>query len=950
MALSTGALLGVLTSASASNAPDEERVLQVQPQAAPELPKGFAREVVASGLNLPTAFVHLPGGRILIAEKSGVVRLYKDGALQPTPFIDISDRVNAFWDRGLLGIAADPDFATNGYIYLLYTYENDASDFTGPKTGRLARYTATGDTASPSTEFIMLGTLVGAGCDLFPPGADCIPSDIPSHSIGNLKFAPDGTLFLTLGDASSFEFVDPQALRAQDLDSLAGKLLHLTRTGQGVPSNPFWTGDASANRSKVHGYGLRNAYRLTLRPGTSTPYLGDVGWGIWEELDVARPGANFGWPCYEGPSRQEGYAALDFCQQLYDQGPDAVTRPLYSWNHNIGQTVTAGTFYTGTAYPETYRGAFFFADYSAGWIASLEVDANDQRIPGSLKMFATSAGGPVYLDMGPDSLLYAVDILSGELQRFTYSFVNTPPTAVASASPTEGYPPLTVRFSSTGSADPDGDALQYTWDFGDGSPLSNLPSPEHVYTALGLHTARLTVSDGHGGTGSSTVRISVGNLSPLPTITAPSIAYRFSVGDVVAYAGSAEDPEDGPIPASQLSWTVTLHHCSNSVCHAHPFSSGTGATGSFTTPDHGDEIFFELTLTATDSTGLTGSTSMMIRPQLVTLTLESSPAGQQLVLDGEGGLAPLSRAVIAGSSHTLYAPSPQNGYTFQSWSDSSAQQHTVTVGASDATYTANFAPLSCPAGQYRAEYFNTQDLTGWPALVRCEDAPLSYDWGEGSPAPGLSADQFSVRWTGRFTFPAGTQTFTATADDGVRVYVDGEVLIDAWQDQSSTTYEANIELSAGEHTVTMEYYENDTDAVARLSWHPAPCPVGQFQAEYFDNMDLSGPPVKVSCEPAPISYDWGEEPPAPELGADHFSVRWTGRFSFALSPYTFTTTADDGVRVYVDGSLLMDAWWDQGPSTYQADRWLTPGQHTVVMEYYENEGGAVAALEWSRWF
>jgi glucose/arabinose dehydrogenase/PKD repeat protein len=819
MSLSLGAVLGVLASASVGNATSQGHALKAQPRASLQLPTGFTLEVVASSLNLPTAFVTLPDGRILIAEKDGVVRLYKDGALQPTPFMDIRNRVSTFTDRGLLGLAADPDFATNGYIYLLYTYENDATDPEGPKTGRLARYTAEGDSASPDSEFVLLGTQVGTSCNLFPPGADCIPSDSSSHSVGQLKFAPDGTLFVTLGDGAGFDSVDEDALRAQDLDSLAGKLLHISRTGQGVPSNPFWNEYAGANRSKVWSYGLRNAYRFNLRPGTNTPYLGDVGWNTWEEINVAGPGANLGWPCYEGPEHQPGYEPFALCQELYAQGPDAVTMPLYAWQHDVGRTSTGGGFYMGTSYPEPYRGAYFFGDYSSGWIASLKVDAEDHLIPGSVSTFATDVGGPVDLELGPDTDLYDIDILAGELRRFTYSHDNTPPTAVATANPLEGHPPLSVQFSSAGSSDPDGDPLQYTWDFGDGSPLSSLTNPEHLYETAGVYLAVLTVSDGRGGTRSETVRITVGNFSPVPTITSPSETFRFRVGDVVTYAGSATDPEDGPIPDSHLSWTITLHHCTPSGCHTHPYSTSKGPGGTFDIADHGDEIFFELTLTATDSAGSTGSTTRMIYPQLVQLTLQSDPPGRQVVLDGTSGAAPLMRAVIVGSSHTLYAPSPQSGYLFQSWSDDGEPQHTITVGTDDVEYTASFGTVDCPVGEFRAEYFNTQDLSGWPALVRCETAPFSYDWGEGSPAPEVNADQFSVRWTGQFSLAGSLYTFTATADDGVRVYVDSSYLIDAWRDQGPTTYRASRWLAPGQHTVVMEYYENGGGATAALRWN-----------------------------------------------------------------------------------------------------------------------------------
>lgn len=169
-----------------------------------QLTNGFTLETAASGLDTPTVFTFLPDGRILVATKTGVVRLIKNGAVVATPFIDISSKVNAYWDHGLLGIAADPAFASNGYVYLLYTYENNAADYSGAKTARLTRVTASGDTAALATETVILGTTVGSSCNDFPLGADCLPSEQPSHSIGNIKFASDGTIFLTAGDGASF--------------------------------------------------------------------------------------------------------------------------------------------------------------------------------------------------------------------------------------------------------------------------------------------------------------------------------------------------------------------------------------------------------------------------------------------------------------------------------------------------------------------------------------------------------------------------------------------------------------------------------------------------------------------------------------------------------------------------------------------------------------------------
>jgi hypothetical protein len=120
-------------------------------------------------------------------------------------------------------------------------------------------------------------------------------------------------------------------------------------------------------------------------------------------------------------------------------------------------------------------------------------------------------------------------------------------------------------------------------------------------------------------------------------------------------------------------------------------------------------------------------------------------------------------------------------------------------------------------GQYRAEYYNNRTLSGSPAFTRCENS-INYDWGTGSPGTGVGVDNFSVRWTGRFSFNAGSYTFVAVADDGVRVWVDGSLIIDAWRDQGATEYRATRTLTAGEHEVKVEYYENGGGAVARVRW------------------------------------------------------------------------------------------------------------------------------------
>jgi glucose/arabinose dehydrogenase len=582
-------------------------------------PAGFSGVLLASSFDFPTAFAFFPDGRIAIAEKSGVVRIVKNGALLSTPLIDISDRVNDYWDRGLIGIVVDPDFGTHPYVYLLYVYENDPDDYVGPKTSRLTRVRVSEDRADPDTEKVLLGKVGGRSCYDFPTGSDCIPSDGASHAVGGLRFAGN-TIFLTVGDAADFNTVNDDALRAQDLDSLAGKLLRVTRDGRGLSSNPFWNGKADANRSKVWAYGLRNAYRFSLRPASGSPvaYLGDVGWSYREEINVAVAGSNLGWPCYEGEAQQGGYAGYQTCQALYaKRGAARARRPLFEYG---GGCVTGGAFATSSTYPAPYRGAYFFGDFVQGWLRMLRVDGENRLVPESVADFAREVDGPVDVQTGPDGLIYYLAINTGELRRIEYNAHNTPPVAVANANRTAGLRPLAVRFSSVGSSDSDQDHLTFEWDYGDGQVGSGSPAT-HTYnppdSGIHVYIATLTVRDGQGGVAQDSLEITVGNRRPEVKIRTPSASSRFRIGDVISFSGSARDRDEGTLPDSSLTWQILLHHCPDAECHVHPFTTVTGPSGSFTAPEHGDQIHFELVLTATDGGGLTRTVSRKIKQRPV---------------------------------------------------------------------------------------------------------------------------------------------------------------------------------------------------------------------------------------------------------------------------------------------------------------------------------------------
>ena len=246
---------------------------------------------------------------------------------------------------------------------------------------------------------------------------------------------------------------------------------------------------------------------------------------------------------------------------------------------------------------------------------------------------------------------------------------------------------------------------------------------------------------------------------------------------------------------------------------------------------------------------------------------------------------------------------------------------------------------------WRGEYYANRQLTGDPVLTR-DDTAVSFDWGTAAPASGVPADGFSVRWTRTLSFEGGTYRFYARSDDGVRVWLDGERIVDEWHDATGSTYTAERPLSAGSHTLRVEYYESGGTANVRLWWERAG-DFPQWRGEYFGNVTLAGAPALVRNDAA-VDFDWGRNAPAAKLPVDGFSARWTRALWFEKGLYRFHAVVDDGVRLYVDDTLVIDAWRDGGQREVTADRTLAARSHTVRVEYYERDGDALIKTWWEK--
>ncbi len=622
-------------------------------------PPGFAADVVVGGLNMPTAITWAPDGRMYIAQKGGVVRVFQNGALVPGSFIDLSAEVNDYWDRGLLGLALHPDFPATPYVYLLYTYDppGAAKDGNGERVSRLIRVSANPDnlnTALPNSAVVVLGknstlenigdealqnglneneTAGPASCDdNGKPIPDCLASDGHTHSIGTVAFGNDGMLFVSNGEGSETSLVDPRALRAQNLDSLGGKILRIDPiTGNGLSDNPFYDGDPTSNRSKVWAYGLRNPYRVAIHPVTSEPFIGDVGWNSWEEANTGR-GKNFGWPCYEGndarSNRQPAYQADPLteadCATLYDQGLNVVEAPLYAFFHvNDQAAMIMGDFYRGTTYPAEYKGALFFADYNADLIKYLTFDAAGKAAVHDFGTDVSPDGAPVQITSGPDTDLYFVVLnegQNGEVRRIRYGEIQ--------------------------------------------------PTPQVTPT------------------------VTVGS-APVVTIESPKNGDRYSVGDTIQLSGTAQDAEDGALAGGNLQWTISLRHND----HLHPdFLSQTGPKGSIVAPNHGDNTAMQVCLVATDSDERIASSCVDLLPNTVAYTFESRPSGLELVYEGVAHVTPFTVETIVNAQQLVIAPATQQNEAliYNAWSDGGERSHAITIGQTPQTYTVTYIPN--PAG------------------------------------------------------------------------------------------------------------------------------------------------------------------------------------------------------------------------------------------------------------
>lgn len=594
----------------------------------PSVPK-FSHITVDNGLVKPTAMRIAPNGDIYVCEQTGALKVLRNGELQSASLVTVKANTDgpSNTERGLLGLALDPGFATNNYIYLYYT---SAERYVH---NRISRFTLNGNNNVTNTEVVLseLDSL----------------SEAAIHNGGAMHFGLDGKLYIATGENAT-------PSNSQNLGSTHGKLLRLNRDGTVPTDNPFYGVQGADPR--IWSYGLRNPFTFDIS-ASGQILLNDVGFETMEEIDDAtEAGQNYGWPLEEGLVPNAKFK-----------------KPLYTYKRvtaagntdSTGCAITGGVFFEprSTNYPQEYVGKYFFMDYCSQWINCIDPKDGSGR-----KTFATNvARYPIAIDIHPDGNLYYLTRSNGSIYKIAYSgeplpIITRQPEVVTV---TVGEA-LDIMITASG-AEP----MVYEWKK-NGIIISSEKDNQFViaktqFSDSGTYTVKVTNAYGVGQTKPIKVLVLEPNTPPIASIE-PISDVTFSGGQTYKIIGKALDPEDGTLSGTALTWSVDLYHAN----HVHDGLPTSGKeVMEFTIPVAGGhtetDIFYRITLIAKDTRGATDTAFVDLFPEILDISINSEPSGLQFTLEGTPYSAPFTFKTVRGVRRRLGAFGPQylNGGTFQ---------------------------------------------------------------------------------------------------------------------------------------------------------------------------------------------------------------------------------------------------------------------------------------------
>jgi glucose/arabinose dehydrogenase len=706
------------------------RITQLENRLTPStLPPGFAESSLGTVTN-GTQMDFSPDGKLYVLEQAGTMKVFQGSG---TSWSQVAPSGNFFTgsplsvnspagtERGLLGIAFDPNYLTNHYLYCYYTSPTPAIH------NRISRFTANA-----------AGTQVVAGSETVLMDLDNLGAT--NHNGGGIHFGPDGKLYVGVGE-------NAVPANAQSLSNRLGKILRLNPD----PANPIPTdnptsfpniaGTTTGNNKAIWSVGMRNPFTFAFQPGTGRMYINDVGQNTWEEIDTGAGGLNYGWSIVEGPS-PAGVAGMTYPFLWYNHTDTTLASPTPGY---IGNAIVGGTFYNAANYtfPSNYANEYFFGDEVNSWIRVYNYTTN------SVSDFATNTGNASDLKTGPDGCLYYVSRANSAVYRVSYTlavapYIVTQPAATQTVS--EGKP-VTFSVVAGGSG-----TLTYQWQRNN-VDIPGANGQSYTITSASLSdnsaTFRVIISNGTlpNATSNATTLTVNPNQPPVPTILTPTAGTHFSYGDTINYSGSATDPEDGTLGGSAFTWSVDYFTAGVPTQVVPPTSGST--SGQFTIPTTsaytGTDVFYRIHLVVHDSNNAMTEVTRDLAPNTALVTLDTVPTGQNVQLDGTSYTAPYNFVGVTGQTRSIgVANSVTSGgfaYGFANWSDAGTLVHNISTPASTTTFTANYA-IRPP----RVAALRIDDGTGQRSMVRSLqvtfDAIVNYT--------GLPSDAFSL------TGPGGT--------------------------------------------------------------------------------------------------------------------------------------------------------------------------------------------------
>lgn len=755
--------------------------------------------IIKEGLSLEQS----SDGRIFIAERSGIVKVFQNNAVSTV--FTVTTVTDA--EQGLLGLTLHPDFATNGYVYVFYSIDD-----AGVIRHRIERIQINAANQVLARQEILLLEPIGGGF----------------HNGGDLKFF-NGFLYVTVGDSQ-------QNTNSQDLDTYKGKILRLTENGLPAPGNPFY-GSGSVQRQSIWVYGFRNPWRLVPNVAANKLFVLDVGTS-WEEInEISNPTIrNYAWGHPQGGDGKQDETNL-------------FTNPIFTYaTGSIGNALTNGVLYNPTTprYPNL-MGKFIIKDFVRNAIRSFDPNVAD---PVSTEFYEAPQQQALGMMLGNDGYIYYCAYgNNGSLIKLDYietaapTIVNHPQSQTIMATK-----PVTFEVTASGVGQ------TYQWQFNNvniiGATASTYTIPSVIAANAGAYKVIVTNTAGNVTSNPATLTVTPFSNAPTVDLKFPLSTLKWNADDVVNFEATATDVEDGELPVSAFSWTMDLFHEDvPGAGHSHPGASPQGVkSGTFVASNQGEKtpnVWYRFTVKVTDSNGLTATKFVDIKPNLVDVTVTSSPALLNLEFNQKPVTAPSTKQVVANAKlQTLNAPTPQYvgniRYDFDHWSQGGTVNQAFQAPATGTiTYTAFYTATTLPSAPYAGL------IAQIPGIIEAENYDIgpsaffdsngggdtAYRAGDGVGTEACNEGGFNISYVARNEWLKYTAKVNTTGNYDVKlrvatpynnkalhIEVDGVNVSGRFAVPNTTGFQAwqtitipNIPLTQGVHVITLWFDEADVN-------------------------------------------------------------------------------------------------------------------------------------------